>query len=114
MLVGARIDAIQAMLVLTPMLRIDADEATLAPIDELLTTADELIAATGARNLTPFVLLERAAVCASRGDVEPRVAHLCGAHAGFVLMSAGKLPAYRGTRYRRADHSGLPVPERCR
>ena len=108
MLVGARIDAIQAMLVLTPMLRIDADEARLAPIDELLTTADELIAATGARNLTPFVLLERAAVCASR------VAHLCGAHAGFVLMSAGKLPAYRGTRYRRADHSGLPVPERCR
>ncbi|MCX7064741.1 MAG: hypothetical protein NT024_09365 [Proteobacteria bacterium] len=46
-MVGARIDAIQAMLVLTPMLRIDADDATLAPIDELLTTADELIAATG-------------------------------------------------------------------
>ena len=47
LVVGARIDAIQAMLVLTPMLRIDADDATLAPIDELLTTADELIAATG-------------------------------------------------------------------
>ena len=88
--IGARIDAIHAVLALTPILRIDADEATLARIDELLTTADKLIAATGARNLAPFVLLERAAVCQLRGETQQRLTHLRGAHAGFVLMGAAK------------------------
>ncbi len=84
---------VRAVLALTPILRIDADETTLARIDELLKTADELIAATGARNLAPFVLLERAAVCQLRGETQQRVAHLHGAHAGFALMGADELAA---------------------
>jgi class 3 adenylate cyclase len=45
--------------------------AAAAPrIDDALATADRLIAETGARNLTSFVLVERAALAALRGDAE--------------------------------------------
>jgi hypothetical protein len=57
-------------------------------IGEVLATADRLIAETGARNLTPFVLVERAALAELRGDARLQEECLRKAHEGFARMSA--------------------------
>lgn len=76
-------------------------ESAAAPrIEEVLATADRLIAETGACNLTPFVLVERAALAELRGDARAQEAHLRHAHDAFTQMGA------TGLRARRPRHSG--------
>lgn len=57
-------------------------------IEELLATADRLITETGACNLTPFVLVERAALSALLSDVGQQQADLRRAHEAFTQMGA--------------------------
>ena len=80
--IGARPVAIEAAL------RVDTGVPAAARIDEVLATADRLIAETGACNLTPFVLVERAALSALRGDARQQEAHLRRAHEAFTRMGA--------------------------
>jgi hypothetical protein len=57
--IGIRVGAIEAAVALSAALRSDAGVAAAPRIDEVLATAERLIAETGAVNLTPFVLLAR-------------------------------------------------------
>jgi len=74
--------------VLSAALRAETGLAAAARIDEVLATADRLIAETGARNLSAFVLVERAALAELRGDARQQEAHLRRAHEAFVQMGA--------------------------
>jgi class 3 adenylate cyclase/tetratricopeptide (TPR) repeat protein len=86
--IGARLCAIEAAVVLAAALRAEMGVAAAPRIDEPLATADRLIAETGARNLTPFVLVERAAWSGLRGDTREQAAHLRRAHEAFTQMGA--------------------------
>jgi adenylate cyclase len=86
--IGARPVAIEAALVLSAALRADAGVAAAARIDEVLATADRLIAETGACNLTAFVLVERAVLWELRGDARQQEAYLRRAHEAFTRMGA--------------------------
>jgi len=86
--IGARLFAIEAAVALSAALRAETGIAAAPRIDEVLATADRLIAETGARNLTPFVLMERAALSEFRGDAREQEAHLRRAHEAFTQMGA--------------------------
>jgi hypothetical protein len=85
---GTRIEAVEAALTLATILRAQADPAEASRIETLLATADRLIAETGARNLTPFVHLERAALLTRAEDAGLRRALLERAQADFTRMGA--------------------------
>jgi class 3 adenylate cyclase len=86
--IGNRLCAIDSALVLSAALRAEMGLAAAARIDDALATADRLIAETGACNMTPFVLVERAALSALRGDARQEKAHLRRAHEAFSRMGA--------------------------
>ena len=56
--------------------------------EEVLGTADRLIAATGACNLTAFVLEQRAVLSELGGEVQERASYLRRAHEAFTQMGA--------------------------
>ena len=85
---GGRLLAIEAAPALSAALRTELGVAALPRIDDVLTTADRLIAETGARNMTAFVLVERAAAAALQGDARQEAAHLRRAHEEFTRMGA--------------------------
>jgi predicted ATPase/class 3 adenylate cyclase len=85
---GARLPAVEAALTLAAALRAGADAAETSRIDELLATADRLIEETGARNLAPLVLVERAARLTRAGDATQRRALLERARDEFTRMGA--------------------------
>ena len=85
---GARLDAIEAALALAAALRADAGVGETARIEDVLATADRLIDETGARNMTAFVLVERAALSALRGDTRQQEEHLRRADEVFTRMGA--------------------------
>jgi class 3 adenylate cyclase len=86
--IGARLVAIEAAVALSAALRAETGVAAAPRIDEVLGTADRLIAGTGACNLTPFVFVERAALSELRGDLRLQEECLRGAHEGFTRMGA--------------------------
>jgi class 3 adenylate cyclase len=86
--IGAGLVGIEAAVTLAAARRAESCAAAAPRIDEALATAERLIAETGARNLTPFVLAERAASAALRGDPRRQVEHLRGAHEAFTRMGA--------------------------
>jgi hypothetical protein len=86
--IGSRPVAIEAAVTLSATLRAETGLAGAPRIDEVLGIADRLIAETGARNLTPFVLMERAALAALRGDAAQETTHLRRAHEQFERMGA--------------------------
>ncbi len=85
---GVRLVAVEAALTLSRALRAETGVAAAPRVDELLATADRLIAETRARNLTSFVLVERAALAALRGDVRAQEDCLRRALEGFTRMGA--------------------------
>jgi hypothetical protein len=86
--IGARVNAIEAAVALSAALRAHAGAAAAPRMDEVLATAERLIAETGARNLTPFVLMERAGLAELREEMQQREAYLRGALEGFTRMGA--------------------------
>jgi adenylate cyclase len=86
--IGARLIAIEAALALSAALRAEGGAAVAPRIDEVLATADRLIAETGACNLAPFVLVERAALSELRGESQQRESYLRRALDGFAKMGA--------------------------
>ena len=86
--IGARLDAIEAALTLSAALRAAAGDGAAVQIEEVLATADRLIAETGACNLTAFVLVERAALSEWRGEMVQRKTYLRRAHGAFTQMGA--------------------------
>jgi hypothetical protein len=86
--IGSRPVAIEAAVTLSAALRAETGLAAAPRIDQVLAIADRLIAETGARNLTPFVLVERAALAALRGDAAQETTHLRRAHEEFERMGA--------------------------
>ena len=86
--IGARVVAIEAVVTLSAALRAEIGVASAERIEEVLATADRLIAETGARNLTAFVLVERAELAALRADPARRAACLRSAHEEFTRMGA--------------------------
>jgi class 3 adenylate cyclase/tetratricopeptide (TPR) repeat protein len=86
--IGARPVAIEAAVTQSAALRAATGLAAAPRIDEVLATADRLVAETGARNLTAFVLVERAALAALRGDVEQETTFLWRAREEFTRMGA--------------------------
>jgi hypothetical protein len=86
--IGSRLVAIEAAVTLSAALRAETGLAAAPRIDEVLAIADRLIAETGARNLTAFVLVERAALAALRGDAAQETVHLQRAHEEFKRMGA--------------------------
>jgi class 3 adenylate cyclase/tetratricopeptide (TPR) repeat protein len=85
---GLRLVAAEAALTLVAALRAEGRPGARQRIEEALATADRLIAETGACNLAPFVLLERAALVEADGDEPQRRALLEQARAAFVEMGA--------------------------
>jgi class 3 adenylate cyclase/tetratricopeptide (TPR) repeat protein len=85
---GFRLQAVEAALALSSALRARSGAAAADRIEALAKLADGLIEETGARNLSPLVALERAELCALRGDTEGRYARLREARAGFARMGA--------------------------
>jgi hypothetical protein len=86
--VGARLDDIQAALAVSAALRVESRVASAPRIDQVLATADRLIAETGAHNMTAFVLVERAALAALAGNARQREEHLLRARDAFTRMGA--------------------------
>jgi hypothetical protein len=86
--IGARPVAIEAAVTLSAALRAETGLAAAPRIEEALATAERLIAEVGARNLTPFVLVERAALAALRCDAAEETTHLRRAHEEFTRMGA--------------------------
>ncbi len=86
--VGLRLVAIEAAVTLSAALRAEGGSAAAPRIDEVLGIADRLIAETGACNLTPFVLVERAGVAELCGDVRQHHECLRRAHEAFTHMGA--------------------------
>ncbi|HXQ21536.1 MAG TPA: hypothetical protein VN812_07675 [Candidatus Acidoferrales bacterium] len=86
--IGARVCAIDSALVLSAALRGEMGLGAAARIDDVLPTADRLIAETGACNMTAFVLVERAALSELRGEAQQRKAYLRDALEGFSRMGA--------------------------
>jgi len=82
---GVLVAAAEMALTLAAALRAEGGHDAGRRIDEVLATADRLIAETGACNLAPFVLLERAA---SLEDGPARRTLLERAHADFTRMGA--------------------------
>jgi hypothetical protein len=87
--VGARIEAAEAALALSAAIRAQGDASEIARIEDVLATADRLIAETGARNLAPLVLLERAALLTRIEDASPRRDLFQQALDAFTRMGAG-------------------------
>ena len=85
---GARLGAIDSALVLSAALRAEIGLGAAPRIEEVLATADRLIAETGACNMTAFVLVERAALSELRGEVPQRQVYLRGALDAFKQMGA--------------------------
>lgn len=85
---GARIGAAEAAITLAEALRARGQAADATRIESLLDEADRLIAETGAVNLAPLVLLERAALAAAAGDSVRRRSLLEEARDGFLRMGA--------------------------
>jgi class 3 adenylate cyclase len=85
---GARIEAVEAALTLSAAIRAQGDATAISRIEAILATADRLIAETGAHNLAPFVLLERAALLTRADDASLRRDLLQQAHDDFVRMGA--------------------------
>jgi class 3 adenylate cyclase len=85
---GARLDAVEAALVLSAALRADAGAGEAVRSEEVLATADRLIAETGARNLAAFVLVERAALAELCGDPQRQETDLQRASEEFTRMGA--------------------------
>ncbi|MBI1816960.1 MAG: hypothetical protein HYR72_18430 [Deltaproteobacteria bacterium] len=73
---------------LSAALRAEMGLAAAARIDDVLATADRLIAETGACNMTAFVLAERAALAELRGGTQQRETYLRGALEAFTRMGA--------------------------
>jgi class 3 adenylate cyclase len=86
--VGARIEAVEAAITLSKVLRAQGDPADAARIAELLAAAERLIAETGARNLAPLLWLERAALLARPDEEAERRALLERARDVFLAMGA--------------------------
>ena len=80
--------AVLAAVTLSAALRAETGLAAAPRNDEVLAIADRLIAETGARNLSPFVLVERAALAELRGDTAQEATHLRRAHEEFKRMGA--------------------------
>jgi tetratricopeptide (TPR) repeat protein len=87
--IGARVVAIEAAVTLSAALRAEIGPSAGQRIEEILATADRLIAETGACNLTAFVLVERASLAELRGMVDEQGVHLRRAHAALMKMGAG-------------------------
>jgi hypothetical protein len=85
---GLRLVAIEAAVTMSAALRTETGTAAASRIDEVLAIADRLIGETGACNLRPFVLVERAALTQLSGDVRGRHEYLRAAHDGFTRMGA--------------------------
>jgi len=85
---GARVVAIEAAVTLSAALRAEIGVSAGQRIEEVLATADRLIAETGACNLTPFVLVERASLAELREMLDEQGSHLHRAHAAFTKMGA--------------------------
>jgi hypothetical protein len=86
---GARIEAVEAALTLSAAIRAQGDASEIARIEDVLATADRLIAETGARNLAPLVLLERAALLTRIEDASLRRDLFQQALDAFTRMGAG-------------------------
>ena len=86
--VGARIEAVEAAITLSAVLGARGDPAEANRIAEVLAIADRLIGETGARNLAPFVLLERAALRTQSNGAAQRRALLERARDAFLEMGA--------------------------
>ena len=85
---GTRLSAIDSAVALSAALRADAGVTAAPRIDEVLATAERLIAETGARNLTPFVLVEHAGLAELRGETQQQHTHLRRALELFTQMGA--------------------------
>jgi class 3 adenylate cyclase len=85
---GARLGAIEAAVALSAALRAIAGAGEAERIEEVLATADRLIAETGACNLTAFVLVERAGLAELRGETRQQESHLRRALEAFTQMGA--------------------------
>jgi class 3 adenylate cyclase len=85
---GIRAVAAQTAILLATALRIEAGPDAARRIDAALATADRLIAETGARNLAPLVLLERAALPTRPEAAARRRDLLERARDAFVEMGA--------------------------
>ena len=85
---GLRLWLIEASLVFARITRDDGGLAAADRITALLDEAEALIAATGARLFTPFVLVERAALAALRTDDAERLRLLREAQRLFTEVGA--------------------------
>ena len=85
---GVRTGAADMALTLAAALRAEGRPDAPQRIEEALATAERLIAETGARNLAPLLLLERAALLMRDEDAERRRDLLRRAHDAFVEMDA--------------------------
>jgi len=84
---GAHLGAIEAAVALSAVLRALAGSTEIERARDALATAERLIAETGARNLTAFVLVERAGLAELDGAPQEREAHL--RHACELLTNFG-------------------------
>jgi hypothetical protein len=94
---GARLGAIEAAVALSAALRAIAGATEADRIEEVLATADRLIAESGACNLTPFVLLERAGLAELHRVAQQRETYLREAHEAFTRMGASRRAAQVAT-----------------
>jgi adenylate cyclase len=85
---GLRIDTVLALRVLGRVLLKQQGTRAAAAIETALDEADQLIEATGARNLGPLILLERAELARAEGDAAAGERYLRVARALFEEMSA--------------------------
>jgi len=86
--IGARLGAIEAAVALSTARRAIVGVGGAERIEEVFAMAERLIAETGARNLTPFVLVERAELAELRGETQQRESHLRRALEAFTQMGA--------------------------
>jgi len=85
---GIRTVAAETAILLATALRLESGPDAAQRSDEALTTADRLIAETGARNFAPLVLLERVALLTRPDDAARRRDLLERARDAFVEMGA--------------------------
>jgi hypothetical protein len=98
--------AIEAAVALAAALRAETGVTAATRIEEVLATAERLVAETGGRNLTPFVLVERAGLARLRGDVRGRETCLRQAGELFTRMGAtGRARAAAATLEHAAERA---------
>ena len=85
---GQRIDTVFALRVLGQVLLRQEGTRAADAIEAALDEADQLVGDTGARNLGPLILLERAELARAGGDAAERERHLRAARGLFEEMSA--------------------------